>query len=159
CDVQVIFKKPPSGGPDQQKEVIDTLMAQDIKAIAVSVINPDGQRVYLDEIADKVPLICVDNDAPNTKRRCYIGTSNYEAGRTVGKLVKEAMPQGGTIVIFVGDDDPLNARQRRGGVLDELGDRPQPGDINKIGKSDPPDRQQYGKYFLHRTYLDMAQGG
>jgi len=33
------------------------------------------------------------------------------------------MPQGGTIAIFVGQPDPINARQRRQGVLDQLSDK------------------------------------
>ena len=30
------------------------------------------------------------------------------------------MPDGGAFAIFVGQPDPINARQRRQGVLDEL---------------------------------------
>ena len=67
-----------------------------------------------------MPLIAVDNDAPNSKRLCYIGTSNYEAGRAVGTLVKEALPDGGTVALFVGLTGSLNAHQRCQGVLDEL---------------------------------------
>ena len=65
-------------------------------------------------------LITQDNDAPRTRRKLYLGTDNYEAGKAVGKLVKEAMPEGGTIAIFVGQPDPINAKERRQGVLDEL---------------------------------------
>ena len=110
-----------------QKEIIDTVLSQGIKALAVSVIDPENQRDYLNEIAEKVPLLTQDNDAPDTKRKCYIGTDNYLAGKAVGKLVKEAMPEGGILAIFVGDIKPLNARQRRQGVLDELaGDEGRP---------------------------------
>ena len=80
----------------------------------MSVINPKDQSGYLDEVANKVPLICQDNDAPQTKRLAYIGTDNYKAGRAAGRLVKEALGDaGGTVVIFVGSleprKDPLTA--------------------------------------------------
>jgi ribose transport system substrate-binding protein len=154
--VEVIFRKPDSGDPAKQKEIIDNLLSQDIKALAVSVIDPKGQRSHLDEIAAKVPLLTQDNDAPESKRLCYIGTNNYEAGRAVGKLVKEVMPDGGVIAIFVGQQEPLNARQRRQGTLDELADKSPPPNINEIVST--PDREMYGKYRLHGTFTDQPVG-
>jgi ribose transport system substrate-binding protein len=136
-NVEVIFKKPANGTPADQKEIIDTLVVQGVDAIAISVNDPANQLQYLNRIAAKVPLITVDNDAPDSKRLCYIGTDNYEAGKAVGKLVKEAMPDGGTIAIFVGKIEPLNARQRRQGVLDEL-----------AGKKDA-EGPTFGKFKLH----------
>src|SRR5262245_13982470 len=48
--VEVVFRRPQTGDPALQKEIIDILLSQDIKALAVSVIDPKGQRPYLDEI-------------------------------------------------------------------------------------------------------------
>jgi ribose transport system substrate-binding protein len=141
-DVEVIFRKPPKGDAGDQKEIIDSLMAQQVQAIAISVIDPKNQTNYLNRIADQVPLITQDNDAPDSKRLCYIGTNNYEAGKEVGRLVKEAMPEGGVIAIFVGQIEPLNARERKQGVLDEL-----------AGKKDATG-DMYGKYKLHGTFTD-----
>lgn len=118
--VEVLFRRPKNADAASQKEIIDSLMSQGVKAIAVSVIDPVNQEEFLNQIADRIPLITQDNDAPNTRRKCYIGTDNVAAGREVGKLVKEVMPDGGAIAIFVGQPDPLNAQQRRQGVLDEL---------------------------------------
>jgi ribose transport system substrate-binding protein len=117
--VNLIFKKPKSGTADEQVQTIRDILGK-VKGVAVSVNDPKNQKEFLDEVADKVSLITVDNDAPNTKRKCYIGTNNIAAGREVGKLVKEAMPDGGNIAIFVGKPDPINAQERREGVLDEL---------------------------------------
>jgi ribose transport system substrate-binding protein len=154
--VEVIFKKPGQGDAAVQKEIINNLVNQDIKAIAISVIDPDNQTADLNRVADRVPLITVDNDAPASKRLCYIGTDNYAAGREVGKLVKEALPEGGVVAVFVGQLEALNARQRRQGMLDELAGRPEPADINKIEPT--PDGQDYGKYKLYKTYTDQADG-
>lgn len=150
--VELYFRRPT--GQEDQKKIIDDLIGQNIKAMAISVIEPKGQRPYLDEIAAKVPLITQDNDAPESKRLCYIGTNNYVAGREVGKLVKECMPEGGTIAIFVGQLEPLNARQRQRGVLDELADKPTPAGLDDIQRG--PDAETYGKYRLHRTYTDQV---
>jgi ribose transport system substrate-binding protein len=145
-NLEVLFRKPAQGDAAIQKEVIDTLLNQNIKGIAISVIDPKNQGKYLDEIAQKVQLITVDNDAPATKRKCYIGTDNYAAGRAAGVLVKKAMPEGGVIAIFVGQLEALNAQQRRQGVLDELA-----GVHNATG-------EVYGKYRLHKTYTDQPEG-
>jgi ribose transport system substrate-binding protein len=154
--VECIFRKP-QGGASKQKEIIDALVNQDVKAIAVSVIDPKNQTTYLDTIAARVPLLAVDNDAPASKRICYIGTDNYKAGRAAGDLVKKALPNGGTIAIFVGELEALNARQRREGVLDELADKQPPPDVNAVGGSQ--DGQMYGRYKLHKTYTDQPEGG
>jgi ribose transport system substrate-binding protein len=154
--VEVVFKKPASGDPALQTEIIDNLRSLNIKAVAVSVIDPKGQQAHLDDIAASIPLITQDNDAPASKRLCYIGTNNYLAGRAVGQLVKEVLPEGGTIAIFVGDLAPLNARQRRQGTLDELADKPNLKDINTFESS--PNKEMYGKYRLHATYTDQPIG-
>jgi ribose transport system substrate-binding protein len=145
-DVELLFKMPDVGDAAKQKEIIDTVLGQGIKALAVSVIEPENQRDYLNEISKRVPLLTQDNDAPDTQRKCYIGTDNYKAGKAAGQLVKEAMPDGGVIVIFVGDTKPINARQRRQGVLDEL-----------AGVKDA-EGKQYGKYRLIDTVTDQPDG-
>ena len=153
---EVVFRKPPSGDPAAQQEIIESLVNNGLKAISVSVIDPKNQTAYLNEVAAKVALLAVDNDAPASNRLCYIGTNNYDAGRAVGKLVKEAMPGGGTVCVFVGQMEALNARQRRQGMLDELADKKAPADINAIESS--PDGQEYGKYKLLRIYTDQPEG-
>lgn len=155
--VHCIFRKPQGGDPAKQKEMIDALVNQGVKAIAVSVIDPQNQTDYINKIAAKIPFLAVDNDAPDSKRTCYIGTDNYKAGREAGKIVKEALPNGGTIAIFVGQLEALNARQRKEGLLDELADKPAPANVNAVTNS--PDGQMYGKYKLHKTYTDQPEGG
>ena len=154
--VQVEFRKPDPGTASRQTDIINDLLNQDIRALAVSVINPQGQSGHLKEISAKVPLLTQDNDAPDSGRLCYIGTNNYKAGRAVGQLVKEVLPDGGVLAVFVGQTEALNARQRRQGLLDELAGNPEPKDTNDpdYGK----DGEMYGKYRLTRTYTDQAIG-
>ena len=156
--VELLFRKP-DGTVAKQKEEIDSAINRGVKAIAISVINPATQSEFLDEVAAKVPLICQDNDAPKTQRLAYIGTDNYAAGRAAGRLVKEALGEaGGTVAIFVGTLESLNARQRRQGVIDELADKAAPKDTTDFVNS--PDGMKHGKYTLFdKTYLDLPEGG
>ena len=74
-------------------------------------------------MGDATKYITHDSDAPDSNRLCYIGMDNYDAGRMAGELVKEAIPDGGEVMIFVGRLEQLNAKLRRQGVIDVLMDR------------------------------------
>jgi ribose transport system substrate-binding protein len=147
ANVQV--RMPPKGVADQ-KRMVQELLGTGIKGIAISPIDPDNQGDLLDEIAAATHLITHDSDAPKSKRLCYVGMDNYDAGRLCGKLVKKAMPQGGSVIIFVGSVVQDNARARRQGVIDELLDRER--DPNRF---DPADKVLKGdKYVILDTRTD-----
>lgn len=122
-DVELDVRMPPKGVADQKKMVQD-LLAKNVQGIAISPIDPANQGDLLDEIvAAGAILVTQDSDAPNSKRKVYIGVDNYVAGRLCGKLVKQAIPDGGGVAIFVGRLGQDNAKLRRQGVIDELLDR------------------------------------
>ncbi|WP_020475934.1 substrate-binding domain-containing protein [Zavarzinella formosa] len=136
--VEVIFRMPEKGEAGLQRDIVNEVVRQGISGLSVSVINPEEQTPDLKLIGQKINLITMDNDAEGTGRLCYVGTDNYDAGKSAGRLVKEAMPQGGSIAIFVGNMTSLNARQRFQGVVDELaGEKDAKGPV-------------YGKYTLYK---------
>lgn len=141
-NADLFFRRPPQGSASEQREIIEDLMTQGVNGIAISVNDPKNQVNFLNRVAERMPLVTQDNDAPDSKRLCYIGTNNYQAGLAAGKLVKEALPDGGTIAIFVGQPDPVNAKERRQGVLDEL-----------AGEKDAKG-PKYGKFSLLGTFYD-----
>ncbi|MBN71838.1 MAG: sugar ABC transporter substrate-binding protein [Gimesia sp.] len=139
-DVNVEVRMPPQGVADQ-KRMVQELLAQNVDGIAISPIDPENQNELLKEIAERSILITQDSDAPESPRQCYIGMDNYTAGRMCGELVKEALPDGGEVMLFVGRLGQANARQRRQGVIDELMDRShdgsrydEPGEVIKNDK-------------------------
>lgn len=119
ADVNVIMPK----DVEDQKRKCEDLLARGIDGIAISPIDSANQAQLLKQISELTTLITHDSDAPDSKRLCYIGMDNYTAGRMCGALVKEALPEGGEIMIFVGRLGQENARLRRQGVIDELMDR------------------------------------
>jgi ribose transport system substrate-binding protein len=119
--VNVVIKMP-SSGVDDQNRMIQTLLANKIDGIAISPIDPDNQEEILAEASQRTILITHDSDAPNSDRLCYIGMDNYSAGKMCGQLIKEALPDGGSIMLFVGRLGQSNARLRRQGIIDELMD-------------------------------------
>jgi ribose transport system substrate-binding protein len=122
-DVELTVEMPHDGTPAVQKQIVEALLAKGVDGMSITPINPDNQAGLLDEIAKRSILITHDSDAPKSKRKYYVGVENYTAGRMCGKLVKQAIPDGGKVAIFVGRLEQLNAAQRRQGLIDELLDR------------------------------------
>lgn len=149
-DVNVLLRFPPKGVGDQ-KSMLEGLLVQDsVSGVAVSPIDPENQAEILNQIGDAKHYITQDSDAPNSNRLAYIGMNNYDAGRMAGQLVKEALPDGGTVMIFVGRLGQLNAEQRRQGLIDELLDR-----SKDPTRRDPNDGEIQGdKFTILGTKLD-----
>ena len=120
AEVTVEFKLPGTGAADEQKRLIDDLVSTGVSGIAVSPVDPDNQTGYINEVAKKALIITQDSDAPNSDRALYIGTDNVAAGRQAGELVKEALPNGGKIMVFVGKSDARNAKERYDGLKEAL---------------------------------------
>ena len=55
-------------------------------------MKPEAQTALFNEVAGKIPLITVDSDSPKSNRIAFIGTNNYEAGRQIADLLKQALP-------------------------------------------------------------------
>jgi len=119
-NVQVDVKMPQEATAVEQKRIVEDLVTSGVQGIAISPLAADDQVAFLNEVAAKVPLITHDSDAPNSHRLLYIGMDNYSAGRLCGQLIKEALPLGGKVVLFVGRLEQDNAKYRRQGIIDEL---------------------------------------
>ncbi|MGE9269094.1 MAG: sugar-binding protein [Verrucomicrobiales bacterium] len=112
----------PSSGADQ-KQKIEDLLARGVDGMAVAAIDPANQTSLFNEVAKRAIFITADTDAPEADRRVYIGMDNYAAGWMVGDLLREALPEGGDIALFVGRMEQDNARRRRQGIIDNLLER------------------------------------
>ena len=151
-DVDCEVLMPPKGIVDQ-KRMVESLLSNKIDGIAISPIDAANQVDFINQAAALTHVITQDSDAPDSNRLCFVGMDNYVAGREAGKLIKEAMPEGGSVMIFVGRLEQLNAQQRRQGVIDELIDRP----VQILGsvEFDPPGARLEGeKYTVLGTRTD-----
>jgi ribose transport system substrate-binding protein len=148
-NVEVDFRMPARGTAAEQQEIIEDLLAKGIQGIAISPKDAVNQAEYLNQIADRVPLITQDSDLPEgSKRLCYIGTHNEKAGQAAGEMIKAALPDGGKFVIFVGTLDAQNAVDRRQGLANELAGQP----VELPASSSDP--ITLGKYTLLETMTD-----
>jgi len=118
--IEVEFRIPADGTAAEQQRIVDDLLAKGIHGIAISPVDPANQTPMLNRAASQALVVTQDSDAPNSNRVCYIGTDNVAASRQAGDLLKEALPQGGKIMVFVGVLDAANAQQRYQGLKESL---------------------------------------
>jgi ribose transport system substrate-binding protein len=81
----------------------------------------------------------------------YIGVDNYAAGRTVGKLIKQAYPNGAKLILCIGRTEQNNAQKRLQGVIDELFDRP-----NEFSWKNEVDLVEGEKFTIMTTLVDQG---
>jgi len=110
-------------GSTEQRKALEDLLSKGVDGMAVAAIDPENQADIFDEVAENALLITMDTDAPSSKRKVYVGMDNYDAGWMCGELVKEALPDGGEVILFIGRLEQDNAKRRRQGVIDCLMDR------------------------------------
>lgn len=121
--VPVLFTAPIKPGDNiGQQKIVDSLVTEGYKALAISVIDPVFIQPELQTVSDKnIPFIAIDSDAPNTHRLLYMGTDNYQAGVLAGKaLLRELGSNGGKVIGLVGETTAPNAIDRIQGIQDTL---------------------------------------
>lgn len=137
-DVSVLMP----GSLTDQKQMVEDAITRGVDGIAVSPIDSKNQTDMLNRAAKATRLVTHDSDAPDSDRLAYTGMDNYTAGRLCGQLVKEALPDGGEVMVLIGRMEQDNSRKRRQGVIDELLDRPVDPE-----RFDPPDAELKGEKF------------
>jgi len=110
------LKYPEQSSAAIQNRLMDDLIAAGASGIMVSAVDPKTQVDELNKIGAGTVLFTTDSDAPNSKRIVYIGSSNVDAGKQAGDLMKKAMPDGGKCMGFVGLPGADNARERVEGI-------------------------------------------
>lgn len=119
-NVKVEFKLNSDRSAAGQQRIVDDLLAIGVDGIAISPVDPKNQTQLINRAASQALVITQDSDAPNSNRACYIGTDNVAAGVQAGRLVREALPDGGRIMVFVGTMDAQNAQERHRGLKQAL---------------------------------------
>jgi ribose transport system substrate-binding protein len=120
ADVETEFRITADGTAAEQQRVVDDLLTKGVHGIALSPVDPQNQTALIDAAAKQALVFTQDSDAPQSARVCYIGTDNVAAGRQAGELIREALPEGGAIMLFVGKLDARNAQDRVQGIKEVL---------------------------------------
>ena len=119
-NVSVEVQLPGQGTAAEQTQLVNDLLSKNIDGIAISPVDPANETALLDKAAGQALVFTQDSDAPKSKRTCYIGTDNVAAGKQAGDLLKKSLPNGGKVMIFVGEIDAQNAADRYKGLKEAV---------------------------------------
>jgi ribose transport system substrate-binding protein len=106
--------------PDEasQTAAIQSLLESQFDGIGISPNDPQRQAALLADVGAHTNLVMYDSDTPVSTRLCFLGTDNYDAGRTCGQQIRQAIPEGGEVILAIGSLDKENGQRRRQGVID-----------------------------------------
>jgi len=124
--ISLEWRTPNDEDAQKQAEFIEQLVNAGATGLAIACSDASKvTRAIDDAMAKGVHVMCFDSDAPASKRLCYVGTDDYEAGRLVMRHVAELLGEKpGTIAILAGNQTATNLQKRVKGASDELARHP-----------------------------------
>jgi ribose transport system substrate-binding protein len=106
--------------PQEQLKAFQAVVNSKPAGIMISVTRPDLLQDAIDgAVAQGIPVITVDSDAPTSKRLMFVGTDNFRAGMESGKRMGEILKGQGQLVV-VTIPGQLNLDERARGMNEAL---------------------------------------
>jgi len=101
-NVEIIYTGPTSTTAEGQIEVINSLIAQQVDAIAVSANDPDALVPALERAMQRgITVISWDSGVAPEGRQMHLAPSSDELiGKTIIKLAADHMPDGGQVAVL-----------------------------------------------------------
>lgn len=106
--------------PQEQLKAFQKVVESKPSGIMISVTRPELlQDAINNAVAQGIPVITVDSDAPTSKRVMFVGTDNFRAGGESGKRMADLLKGAGQVVIIT-IPGQLNLDDRARGVNDAM---------------------------------------
>jgi len=101
-DVEVIYTGPTAATAEAQIEVINSLIAQQVDAIAISANDPDALVPALQKAMERgIKVISWDSGVAPEGRQLHLNPSDIGLiGETIIKLAADYLPEGGDVAIL-----------------------------------------------------------
>ena len=116
---------PDTFDPKAEHDQFLNALSQKPTGILVSAADPKLMTGDIDAaIAQGVPVITIDSDAPQSKRLTFIGTDNYKAGVMGGKVLARQLKFRGAVTVFTMPEQN-NLQERLQGYKDVFEAYPQ----------------------------------
>ena len=123
--VKVEMVGPDTYDPKAERDQFRETMNKKPSGIAISVSDASLLKPEIDAaIAQGIPVVTIDADAPESKRLTFIGTDNYKAGVSGAKVAAAKLQGKGNVVVFTMPAQS-NLRDRLRGYTDTLAEHPQ----------------------------------
>jgi ribose transport system substrate-binding protein len=113
--VQAEMVGPEKYDATEEREHFRNIVGRKPAGILVSVADPEVLKSEIaSAIAAGIPVVTIDSDAPGTKRLFFIGTNNYQAGLTGGRLLAKRLGGKGSVVVLTMPAQANLVERRRG---------------------------------------------
>jgi rhamnose transport system substrate-binding protein len=101
-DVEIIYTGPTAATAEAQIEVVNSLIAQQVDAIAISANDPDALVPALKRAMDRgIKVISFDSGVAPEGRQLHLNPSDTNLiGETILKLAADYLPEGGDVAIL-----------------------------------------------------------
>ena len=101
-DVEIIYTGPTQATAEAQIEVINSLIAQQVDAIAISANDPDALVPALKKAMDRgIAVVSFDSGVAKDGRQLNLNASDTNLiGETIIKLAADYLPDGGDVAIL-----------------------------------------------------------
>ena len=99
--VRWVFTGETGNDAAKQMDIFNQVLEKQPAGILLSPINPDAMVPSIDRAIEMgIPVICIDTDAPKSKRLCYIGTDNYNSGCMAADILAQAIGDAGEVGVL-----------------------------------------------------------
>ncbi len=108
--VEVIYTGPTSATAEGQIEIVNSLIAQNVNAIAISSNDPDALVPVLKKAMDRgIKVISWDSGVAPEGRQIHLNPSDTNLiGETIIKLAADYLPEGGDVAILSASSTATN---------------------------------------------------
>ncbi len=105
---------PEKFSPEEELAAFQKAVSGKPSGILLSASRVDIFKDAIDSaVGQGIPVICIDSDAPNSKRLSFIGTDNFRAGMESGKRMGDLLKgQGHIVVVSIPGQNNLDERVR-----------------------------------------------
>jgi ribose transport system substrate-binding protein len=112
--VKTDIEGPESFSPDQELAAFQKAVSEKPSGILLSAAREDLFKAAIDgAISQGIPVICIDSDAPSSKRVLFVGTDNFRAGTESGKRMGDLLKgQGRVVIVSIPGQNNLDERVR-----------------------------------------------
>jgi ribose transport system substrate-binding protein len=92
---------PTSYAPNEELDAFQKALEKRPSGILVSPARPETFKDAIDSaVKAGVPVVCLDSDAPDSKRILFIGTDNFRAGAEGARRLVQLMHNEGNVVVI-----------------------------------------------------------
>lgn len=113
-----------SSNVSQMVNAVNSAIAAKVDGIACSLVDATAFNAPVEHsLAEGIPFVAYNADAPGNKRLAYIGQNLELAGELMGEHIAELVPEG-EVALFIATPGSLNIQPRINGALKTLKKHP-----------------------------------